>query len=285
MPNYYPDKAQATNTPGSAVIGCIVGTGGRLTHCTVVGENPPRMGFGVAALQMACLFRVHPKERDGGSAIGTHINVPIRFQLAEAPESYAVSSDVKAAMSLFDRKDYKGALALTDKRLKAQPSDPVALATRGNIYIELGYYEDALKDHDAVLALVGDDQGALVNACWVRALANRDLDSARAYCDKATSLATDESQRLRAYDTRGFLDLRQGQFEAAVADYGHALAERPQTASPLYGRGVAKIGLGRLDEGRTDIVAATKVQHDIAEQYARHGITPPAEASASAGSR
>jgi tetratricopeptide (TPR) repeat protein len=96
---------------------------------------------------------------------------------------YYVSDDVQAALSLLDRKNYRGALAFAEKRLKVKPDDPVALATRGNIYIELGDYEDALMDHDAVLALL--DQGALVNACWARALANKDLDRARDYCDRA----------------------------------------------------------------------------------------------------
>jgi tetratricopeptide (TPR) repeat protein len=173
-------------------------------------------------------------------------------------------------MRLLDKKDYRGAVEAADRALKANPNDPVARATRGNAYVELGDYEHALADHDAVLAQVGEDPGALVNVCWVRALANTDLDRARIYCDKAVA----KRHSLADYDTRGFLDLRQDKFEAAISDYGNALQARPKTASPLYGLGVAKIRLGRIAEGQDDIARATRLQTDIADVYARRGMTP-----------
>lgn len=184
--------------------------------------------------------------------------------------AYRISDDAMAAMKLLDKKDYRGAVEAADRALKASPTDPIARATRGNAYVELGDYEHAMIDHDAVLAQVGDDPGALVNACWVRALANTDLDRARTYCDKAVV----KRGSLREYDTRGFLDLRQGNFEAAISDYGNALQARPKTASPLYGLGVAKIRLGKVAEGQDDIARATRLQADIAQVYARRGMNP-----------
>jgi tetratricopeptide (TPR) repeat protein len=188
--------------------------------------------------------------------------------------SYPVSDQSVAAIRLLDRKDLAGALAAANAALKSDPHDPVALATRGNVYIALGEYEDAIIDHDAVLALVGDDVGALTNACWARALANKDLEQASRYCDRAVKGAWGYSQRLRVYDTRGFLDLRQGEFEAAMADYNKALDASPRTASALYGRGIAKTRLGRLSEGRVDIAAALKVQPDIDIVYKQRGLEP-----------
>jgi tetratricopeptide (TPR) repeat protein len=205
--------------------------------------------LGVAAV-FACLF----------GAVG----------LPSVSAAYVFREDVRTAMRLLDKKDYRGAIEAADKALKANPNDPVARATRGNAYLELGDYEHALVDHDAVLAQVGDDPGALGNACWVRALANTDLDRARVYCDKAVA----KRRSLADYDTRGFLNIRQGEFEAAIADYDQALKARPKTASTLYARGVAKIRLGREAEGRADMAAASQLQSDIAEVYARRGLRP-----------
>jgi tetratricopeptide (TPR) repeat protein len=173
-------------------------------------------------------------------------------------------------MQLLARKDYTAAVAAADKALVANPNDAVALATRGNAYTELGDYQHALADQDAVLAKVGDNPGALTNACWVRALANTDLARARDYCDRAVA----KRHSLADYDTRGFLDLRQGDLPAAIADYDKALQLRPKTASPLFARGVAKIRMGRTTEGQADIAAAARLQTDIADVYARRGLTP-----------
>lgn len=190
--------------------------------------------------------------------------------LPSVSDAYPISKELRAAMRLLDQKDYRGAVEAANIALKANPSDPVARATRANAYVELGDYAHALVDHDAVLAQVGDDPGALVNSCWVRALANTDLGRARDYCDRAVA----KRPSLSAYDTRGFLDLRQGEFEEAIADYDKALRVRPNTASPLYARGVAKIRLGMVAEGRADMATATQLQPDIAELYVRRGLNP-----------
>jgi tetratricopeptide (TPR) repeat protein len=174
-------------------------------------------------------------------------------------------------MTLLAKKDYRGAIEAANRALKTSPHDPVAMATRGNAYIELGDYEHALMDHDAVLAQVGDSSpGALNNACWVRALANTDLDRARRYCDIAVAMR----RSLADYDTRGFLDIRQGRLEAAIGDYDSALRVRPKTASPLYARGWVKTKLGKVAGGQADIAAAQQLQPDIADVYARRGLAP-----------
>ncbi|HZZ67051.1 MAG TPA: tetratricopeptide repeat protein [Phenylobacterium sp.] len=209
-------------------------------------------------------------------SIGRGIGIAIAFACVSGAVgispafAYPVSRDTQAAMELLQKKDYRGALEAADKVLKAHPNDAVARATRGNAYIELGDYEHALLDHDAVLAQVGDNPGALVNACWVRALANLDLDRARIDCDKAVA----KRHSLAGFDTRGFLDIRQGAFKAAIADYDEALKVRPKTASSLYGRGLAKIRVGDDTGGQADMAAARQLQPDIAEVYLRRGLKP-----------
>ena len=169
-------------------------------------------------------------------------------------------------------KDYAGALAVLDRALAKTPNDAIALATRGYVYINLGDYIRATPDFDQALQLAPTNANALEGVCWVRALANTDLDRALAWCDESVRLA--RQQIYAQYDTRGFLHLRRNEFALAVADYDAALKERPKLASSLYGRGIAKLRLGQAADGRADLARASRIEPGIAETYAKRGVAP-----------
>jgi tetratricopeptide (TPR) repeat protein len=75
------------------------------------------------------------------------------------------------------------------------------------------------------------------------------------------------------YGERAFVYLKLGKIENAIADYDAALKLDPELAGSLYGRGVAKLR-GGDDSGNADLAAAKTVQSDIAEEFARYGVTP-----------
>jgi len=52
-----------------------------------------------------------------------------------------------------------------------------------------------------------------------------------------------------------------------------ALALRPELATALYGRGLARLHLGQ-SEGQTDLAAASTIDPKIAANYARYGLSP-----------
>lgn len=74
----YPAAARAQHLSGHVVLNCLVLRTQRL-RCAVVQEDPPRLGFGRAALQLAREFRIAARTRDGRSTTGGHINVPLAF--------------------------------------------------------------------------------------------------------------------------------------------------------------------------------------------------------------
>jgi tetratricopeptide (TPR) repeat protein len=187
---------------------------------------------------------------------------------------YPRSPPVDQAMRLEAAKDYAGALKLLDGVLTEHPDDLVARAVRGDAYLGLGDYARAMSDHDAVLAAAPHDQGALTNACWVRALANVELDRALTYCDASVKDAAAHHRAGAAYDTRGFLHYRRGEFALAVADYDVAGRVISRSADPLYGRGLAKLRLGKTADGQTDLSAALKLDASIAETFAKRGAAP-----------
>jgi Flp pilus assembly protein TadD len=46
----------------------------------------------------------------------------------------------------------------------------------------------------------------------------------------------------------------------------------PRQASSLYGRGVAKLRIGRVQEGQQDIAAAKALHANIADEFANLGV-------------
>ena len=193
---------------------------------------------------------------------------------AQPKPLYPATVANRQAFELLAHKDFAGALLKANQALTEKPDDLVALAARGEAYGGLGDFPRAMADHDAVLKMVPNDVGALINACWVRALANVELDRALTYCDAATKDAAAFRRAGSAYDSRGFLHYRRGEFELAVADYDAALKEIPRSASPRYGRGIAKLRLGKVADGQRDLAAALKLDAGIAETYARRGAVP-----------
>ena len=86
--------------------------------------------------------------------------------------------------------------------------------------------------------------------------------------------------RLRAgdastLDSRGFVYLKLGRLDDAVADFDAALKLSPKLAGSLYARGVVKLKQGSAAAGNADIAAAKLLQADIAEDYARFGVPVP----------
>ena len=62
----YPKAAKGV---GFVNLGCILGTGGVLTQCQVVGEAPQGSGFGAAALALAPSFKAHYASGEEGSSV------------------------------------------------------------------------------------------------------------------------------------------------------------------------------------------------------------------------
>lgn len=195
--------------------------------------------------------------------------------LASTAQAYAgmpSPSDLQRVLAgdrLFRAKHYPEAIAEYDRVLASNPKNAVALTMRGFAKAELGNYPLAMGDFDAAWKLAPESPNAWSNACWGRALANVDLDLALRLCNGAVKA---DPTGNKGYDTRAFLHLRRGEFDAAASDYTRAIHEY-RTASSLFGRAIAKSRLGQAD-AQTDLDAALGLDPEIADTYAKRGLTP-----------
>jgi tetratricopeptide (TPR) repeat protein len=165
-----------------------------------------------------------------------------------------------------------------NRSMKAQTG--ISSLRAANVFAErslafelLGKPDLAMADFEsAVKNVSGDlnDWTMFNNSCYTAAVIGR-LETALLSCDESISR---HSRNMSAYDSRGLAEIKQGAFGKAIADYTQALYYRPDLATSLYGRGIAKQARGDIAGGNTDFVAARASEPHIAEIMARFGASP-----------
>ncbi len=177
----------------------------------------------------------------------------LRAQMRQASNPAGADADLQAADKLMSPGDH-GRLEL------------------GGIYAGRNDHARALAQYDLWVASHPDDAdlpAGLNDRCWQRALMNQDLDKARADCDRAIRMQPTEAN---FWDSRGMLDLRQGQPDKAVQDYDQALKLNPKLAFSLYGRSLAKGRLGQAQDAAADKAAALAVDPKIEQKAKDEGV-------------
>jgi len=180
-------------------------------------------------------------------------------KFATAYNNRAIAYDTKG--------DYDRAIADYEQAIKLKPSAETYF-NRGNAHLGKSHYDHAIDDYNQAIKLKPDFAAAFDNRCWARAVVGI-LKPALADCNQALRLMPNNPATL---DSRGFVFLKMTNFDAAVSDYDAALRSDPKLAFALYGRGLARL---RNDDpsGEADVAAAKAIQADIAEEYARYGIS------------
>lgn len=76
----FPEKARAAGlNTGRVVLDCVADSGGRMTACRVLSEDPGALGFGDAALKLATTMAIDPKGHDGQPVEGAHVRFAVRI--------------------------------------------------------------------------------------------------------------------------------------------------------------------------------------------------------------
>lgn len=144
-----------------------------------------------------------------------------------------------------------------------------ALSNRARAYARLRDYRRAVPDFREAVRLEAGDHKMWNGLCWSLAVSGESLAEARAACDLGLRLHPDDPEIL---DSRGLVFLKQGRFQEAWNDYDRAFRIEPRGISWLYGRGIAAIRLGRVDEGSADLALAEAGYPGIRAMYERFGI-------------
>ena len=95
--NVYPPTAVAAGKSGAVLLDCKVATQGSLEQCQVEIEDPVGLEFGLAALELAPLFKMAQTAPDGSAVAGRTIRIPIMFNLVTVMARFAGATMISAA--------------------------------------------------------------------------------------------------------------------------------------------------------------------------------------------
>lgn len=189
--------------------------------------------------------------------------------------------------------------------LDLDPVDANAVNSLSLLEAWTGHYESALNRMDAAIDNGGNQESMLVESkteilfyagktgeatdvinaaiekwprnaslfnsrCWLRGIANIDLDAAQKDCAHAIELG--EQIAPAALDSRAMIYYRQHNYTQAAADLKAALDERPALPGSLFLKAIVERELGNQLESAADLAGARMLNPRIDEQYARYGV-------------
>jgi len=167
--------------------------------------------------------------------------------------------------------DFAGAVATYNAALAKEPDSTYWLIERGIVFAKEGDLQAANKDFDLARSKAGG-AAEFNNMCWEKATAGVVLESALRDCDAALAKAPGDAAIL---DSRGFVLLRLGRYDEAIAAYDAALAKSPRLSPSLFGRGVAFAHKGDKARAAADFAEAAKVDVDARSRFEGYGVTVP----------
>jgi len=168
--------------------------------------------------------------------------------------------------------DYDRAMSDYDQAIRLDANNVSAYVGRCSVFIDKANYGNAIESCDQALKRQSDNSSARNNRCWARAILGgppEQLKQALDDCDEALRLRPNDPY---AFDSRGFVYLKMGNFEKAIADYDQSIVLGGERAGSLYGRGIARLRKGDAEGGNQDIMVAMKKKPDIAEEYRGYGV-------------
>ncbi len=232
----------------------------RIAACTRVIDSGAEKGrsLGIAFYERGNAYRA---KGDNDSAI-------LDYNQALAIDPNYVSVYNNRAVAHFNKGDYDSAIADYNQAIAIDPKRINAYIGRSESYGQKKDYDRAIADLNQAIALDPKNAAAFNGRCWYNAVTGQD-QAALADCNQSLALQPNDA----ALDSRGFVYLKLGQLDNAIADYNAALKGNPKLATSLYGRGVAETKKGDANAGGADIAAAKAIQADIADQMASVGIT------------
>jgi tetratricopeptide (TPR) repeat protein len=227
-----------------------------------------------AAKAFETLIKAHPSAQAYLTRARNREKIDVAGRLADVEA--ALKLDPKSGEALALRAEARAdagaaAQAVTElsEAMKTLKDDDQLLVARGKAYARSGDLKSADADLTRFAEKYAKNADALNEVCWTRATYGIDLKKALAECESSLALYPTSAAAL---DSRGFVLLRLGRYEEAVAAYAEALKLRPRQAESLYGRGLAELGLQRAKEGQADVAAARAISEKVVQEFADWGL-------------
>lgn len=174
---------------------------------------------------------------------------------------------VRRANRRLRKGDYAGALHYATRALEIKSNWVVALAIRGQAYMELHDYLGALADLDKAIEL----KSKYLPAYMIRAFTYVRMDDPKNALVDANRVIALKPKSPFALNTRGVMLLDDDQLEVALLDFNEAIRRKPKLAEAYCNRGIAHGRMGNFEVARLDFDRAIQLNPRLAETYSNRG--------------
>lgn len=176
-------------------------------------------------------------------------------------------------------RDYQQALQDTERGLELRPQSAIGYANRGIIHMHLKEYHQTVQDCSKAIELKPLLQAAYLNRCFAY-LKLKEFRLARQDCEHILSV---QPSNFRALALMVICCVYLGQYERAIECSNAALALRPDDANCYHNRGSAYMGMHNLAQAKADYLRSQEldpqgIDHGLVLEWYRLGFEQPDEA-------
>jgi tetratricopeptide (TPR) repeat protein len=143
-----------------------------------------------------------------------------------------------------------------EKAAQQESARSYAMARLGQIYETESDFAKARLSYEKALAANPDNVLAKNNLAWVYAEHGGNLDIALKLAEEAKEKAPEDPQ---ITDTLGWIYVKKGSYEAAIANLKISVAKNPHDPAGLYHLGTAYYKLGRTADAKRELEAALRM--------------------------
>lgn len=176
-------------------------------------------------------------------------------------------SSILSVMTIKQIGIWRDSLTLWDKELKRY-SIPVAYNNRGNAYLMLGQYQQAIEDYNKALEQDRDFAKAYNN----RGLAYGNLGKYQLAIEDFSVSVRKNNREPMAYFNRGNVFKALGDYQKAIEDYSKAIELNPRKADFYNNRGNTFLKLNIYQQAIDDFNMAIRLNRDYDKAYLNRGI-------------
>jgi len=206
------------------------------------------------------------------SGKGSHLQAITDYDQALQLDSKSVIALNNRGMVHNAMRDYDNAIGDLSEAIRLNPQYANAYVNRGLAYSGKGNHSQAIADYDRAIQINPALAVAYGDRCGDRVAAGQDLHAALSDCNESLRLQPDQGS---ASTHRGYIYLKLGDVNRAMADFDAALSIDAKNVWPLYGRGLARWKKGDVSGGQADVTAARKARPGITSAAAKYyGFTP-----------
>jgi tetratricopeptide (TPR) repeat protein len=184
---------------------------------------------------------------------------------------YAARLFTRRGQAALDQRDYDAAIGDFGFAIQTTVFADEARLGRATANFALKRWQLAFDDLNLFIERRPEVQPAWTLRCLAGAALDRPKTEVLGDCLHGMALAPASPGALEGL---GKAALKYGEWQEALGLFEDGLAQYPNRAALLYGRGVARARLGMTDEGWDDIVRATGIDPGVPLDFADFGVVP-----------